>query len=37
MEVEEPSFAAIQRSQRLMVDFTGYSSVLIRMLNACIR
>ncbi|KXZ55053.1 hypothetical protein GPECTOR_3g211 [Gonium pectorale] len=36
-ELSEPSFKEVQESQRLMVDFNDYPTVLMRMLNQCIR
>lgn len=35
--VEEGSFRRLQESQKLMIDFGEYPSVLIRMLNSCIK
>lgn len=34
---DEGSFAALQESQRLMVDFAELPSILVRMLNSCIK
>lgn len=36
-KVEEKDFHIIQEKQKLMIDFTDYSAVLIRMLNNCIK
>jgi hypothetical protein len=35
--VDEKEFLRIQESQKLVVDFIDYATVLIRMLNACIK
>ena len=34
---QEGSFRSLQESQKLMIDFAEYPSVLIRMLNSCIK
>ena len=35
--IDESGFRMVQEGQKLMVDFTDYSNVLIRMLNSCIK
>jgi len=35
--IEEKTYASIQEDQRLVVEFSDYPTVLIRMLNACIK
>eukprot|EP01036_Dinobryon_divergens_P026536 gene26536-35203_t len=35
--IEEKTYVRIQENQRLMVEFSDYATVLVRMLNACIR
>ena len=35
--IDESIFAEMQESQKLMIDFSEYSSVLMRMLNSCIK
>ena len=35
--IDETSYKAMQESQKLMVEFSEYPSVLVRMLNSCIR
>ena len=35
--IVESGFRMVQEGQKLMVDFTDYSNVLIRMLNSCIK
>mmetsp|Transcript_20676 Transcript_20676/g.24852 ORF Transcript_20676/g.24852 Transcript_20676/m.24852 type:complete len:236 (-) Transcript_20676:523-1230(-) len=36
-ELDEPGFRHLQEGQKLMVDFAEYPSVLLRMLNHCIK
>lgn len=35
--IDETSYKSMQESQKLMVEFSEYPSVLVRMLNSCIR
>ena len=36
-DLDESSFRSLQEGQKLMVDFVEYPSVLVRMLNHCIK
>ena len=35
--LDEPAFRALQESQKLMIDFSEYASIMVRMLNSCIK